>query len=43
MNEIIIMLNEANDQDIVFNAEQIEFFEKYLKKLNEKSTKKAIK
>ena len=41
MNEIIIMLNQANEENIVFNKEQIEFFDKYLKELIEKSNKKA--
>ena len=37
MNEIIIMLNQANEENIVFNKEQIDFFDKYLKELIEKS------
>jgi hypothetical protein len=41
MNEIIIMLNQANEENIVFNKEQIDFFDKYLKELIEKSNKKA--
>ena len=41
MNEIIIMLNQANEENIVFNKEQIGFFDKYLKELIEKSNKKA--
>ena len=41
MNEIIIMLNQANEENIVFNQEQIDFFDKYLKELIEKSNKKA--
>ena len=41
MNEIIIMLNQANEENIVFNKEQIDFFDKYLKELIEKSNKKT--
>lgn len=41
MNEIIIMLNQANEENIVFNKEQIDFFDKYLKELIEKSNKKV--
>ena len=41
MDEIIIMLNQANEENIVFNKEQIDFFDKYLKELIEKSNKKA--
>ena len=40
MNEIIIMLNQANEENIVFNKEQIDFFDKYVKELIEKSNKK---
>jgi len=35
------MLNQANEENIVFNKEQIDFFYKYLKELIEKSNKKA--
>jgi hypothetical protein len=41
MNEIVIMLNKANEQNIIFNKEQIDFFEKYLNKLKEEITLKT--
>ena len=41
MNEIIIKINQGNEENIVCNKEEIDFVNKYLKELIEKSNKKA--